>query len=203
MVAAMKMIAAACAALALAACGSAPEAMSVGEASAFLARFAAGEADVCGAEGRTHLRGAVRAYGQEMATHGVAWPQFNPAEARAQGGSATDLAVIAAFSIGFVERGDLIGAAQSAAEQAARAHLADMARVRGGAVQACAEFAALNRAATGYMAAVERQEALSAFAARNGGAAHDLALVHVQAVRRAESDLRVALHVAEARLGAR
>lgn len=203
MVAAMKSIAAACAALALAACGSAPQAMSVGEASAFLAQFASGEAEVCGGEERAHLRGAVRAYGREMAANGVAWPQFNPAEARAQGASATDLAVIAAFSLGFVERDDLMGVAQRIADQAARAHLADIARLRGGANQACAEFAALLRAATGYMAAVERQEALRMFAERNGGAAHDLALVHVQAVRRAESDLRVALHVAEARLGAR
>ncbi|HRE43538.1 MAG TPA: hypothetical protein PKY87_06160 [Terricaulis sp.] len=177
--------------------------MSVGEASAFLAQFASGEAEVCGGEERAHLRGAVRAYGREMAANGVAWPQFNPAEARAQGASATDLAVIAAFSLGFVERDDLMGVAQRIADQAARAHLADIARLRGGANQACAEFAALLRAATGYMAAVERQEALRMFAERNGGAAHDLALVHVQAVRRAESDLRVALHVAEARLGAR
>jgi len=195
------LLTAACAAIALAACGALPAPMAASDASAFLARFAAGEGDVCTREGREDLRRAGRAYGQAMQENGVEWPQFNPAEHRPEGRSAMDLAVLTAVSTGFIEPGDLIGAAQRTADVVARDHLAEVAEVRGAQGKACAEVATLQFTAAHYMAAVEQQEALRAYAERSG-AAYDLARVHYDAVRRSRTDMQMALHAVRARLGA-
>ncbi len=196
-----KVLTAACAAMALAACGALPAPMAASEASALLARFAAGESDVCTREGRDNLRRAVRAYGRVMEENGVVWPQFNPDAQRPEGRSALDLAVLTAFSAGFVDRGDLVAAAQRTAEDVARDHLGEVTQLRGAERQACAEVAALQHKAVRYMAAVERQEALRVYAER-GGASYDLARVHYDAVRRSHVEMQMALHAVRARLGA-
>ena len=196
----MKSILAAGAALTLAACGAAPEPMRASEAAASLAQFAAVETPsyLGTREGREALRSAVRAHGREMRVNGLVWPRFDPDPGRPAG--AMDLAVLIAFSAGFVERDDLMRAAQRSAEQVARDHLSEIAHLRDASRRACAEAAEAQRTAVIYMAAVEQQQALGVFAERNGGAAYDLARVHYEAVRRAERQMRLALHDVQARL---
>ena len=63
-------------AAALSACAPAPVHMPAAQAAEVLNLFSAGRgpANVCSADGRALLRGAVRAYSREMNRSGVAWP---------------------------------------------------------------------------------------------------------------------------------
>jgi hypothetical protein len=190
------------AAAALTACAPAP--MAAGDASAFLARFAAGEApsDVCTRDGRVELRRAVRAYGAEMEANGAVWPAFVPEGEGDAGRSSMDTSVLIALAAGFIERSDLIGAARQDAEQIAREHLMDILNLRRAVSVACEEVAEVQRTAAAYMSELTRQQTLEAHARRNGESARHMARRNRERVRRAEGEMRIALLAVQARIDA-
>lgn len=150
-------VAAAC--LGAAACAPAPVTMSAGEASERLERFAAGASamDVCTPDGRALLRGAVRAYGAEMARAGVAWPAL-PDDGGRGAPRNVDVAVVVAFAGGLVEASDFRGAMAPAA----LLNWANIADLRTAPGVACAQVLDLQRAAARVVAELNRYERLEA-----------------------------------------
>lgn len=135
------------------ACAPAPAAMSAGEASERLELFAAGAdaMNVCTPQGRALLRGAVRAYGAELAQAGVAWPALEAGDARR-----VDVAVLVAFGAGMVETSDFTAPARGAIGQAALSRLPHVREMREAARVACAEVVELQRAASRFLLESER-----------------------------------------------
>ena len=140
------------------ACAPAPQPMAASEASEHLERFAAGSGDdVCTAEGRALLRGAVRAYGAELARAGVAWPTFRDGEVLHR----TDVAVAVAFAAGIVDASDFQGKARSAISRFTSAHWPQLGDLRMAARLACTQALELQQAAARVAAEMERYERLS------------------------------------------
>ena len=141
------------------ACAPAPAPMGASEASERLERFAAGAAgDVCTPQGRALLRGAVRAYGAELARAGVAWP------ALPDGGEAlhsTDVAVAIAFAGGLVEASDFQNDVRGAVSRFAFAHLPQFRDMRAAARVACGQVVELQQAGSRLVAEMERYRRIS------------------------------------------
>jgi hypothetical protein len=148
----------------LLACGCAPgpAPMAASEASERLERFAAGAAasEVCTPRGRSLLRGAVRAYGAELARAGVAWPALPQNDDAAM--RSMDLAVVTAFAAGFVEASDFQGATRGAVNRVAEAQWSQIANVRAAARLACGQMVELQQAASRLVAEAQRYERISA-----------------------------------------
>jgi hypothetical protein len=143
-------------------CAPTPAPMAASEASEHLERFAAGSTagDVCTPQGRALLRGAVRAYGAELARAGVAWPALP--ESESEGVRGTDLAVTIAFAAGFVERSDFQGAARGAVSRFALTHWPQFRDMRAAARVACGQVVELQQAASRLAAEMERYQRMMA-----------------------------------------
>lgn len=154
--------------LAASACAPAPPNMPATQAIELLERFAAGSArlDVCSPQGRAMLRGAVRSYGHEMRTAGVAWPVL-PNDASL---NAVDANVIMAVAAGFIEPSDLNGGARALAGQVLFANMPQVRDFQSAARVACTELVQLQRSASRYVVERQRLEHLVARAERTAGA---------------------------------
>jgi hypothetical protein len=144
--------------------------MAATQASEMLERFAAGSApaNVCTPEGRALLRGAVRAYGAEMARAGVAWPAV-PARGEGEIVKGVDATVLAAFAAGFVEASDFRGRARALIGEFSLAQWPHLGGVRQAARVACEEVVELQQAMARLVLEAERYQDLALFAAREGG----------------------------------
>lgn len=174
-------------ALTASACVPAPTPMAATEASEVLELFAAGAAgeDVCTANGRARLRGAVRAYSAELARAGQIWPALGGEN---EGGrlSGVEVAVMGALSAGFVEASDLSGPARALARQFRFAYWPSIDRPRLAARVACRELQAMQQTAQRFEAERERMLRMQA---RNEPGARARALAQLQS-RRLETSLR-------------
>jgi hypothetical protein len=152
----------------LGACAPAPANMPATQASEVLARFAAGSAsaNVCTPEGRAVLRGAVRAYGQEMSMNGVAWPMM-PGFGASEALNSVDVSVLVAFAAGFVEVSDLHGPARRFARRLSFTQWPEIRSMRDATRVACDEVVALQQAAARVVIETER---LRLMTQRAGGA---------------------------------
>ena len=143
------------------ACAPAPQPMAASEASEHLERFAAGASggEVCTPEGRALLRGAVRAYGAELAQAGVAWPALPQGDGAVM--RSTDVAVALAFAGGFVEASDLQRASRGMVSRFALAHWPQLRNMRAAARLACAQMVELQAAASRAAVEMERFRRMS------------------------------------------
>jgi len=157
----LRVIALAAGVLACASCAPAPQPMAASEASEHLERFAAGASagEVCTPQGRATLRGAVRAYGAELARAGVAWPALPQGDGEAL--RSMDTAVVLAFAGGFVEASDLQRASRGMVSRFAFAHWPKMRELRGAGRLACAQMVELQAAAARLTVEMERFERMS------------------------------------------
>jgi len=123
--------------------------MPAAQAAEVLNLFAAGRgpADICSADGRATLRGAVRAYGREMQEAGVAWPAIPGAAGETQNVTALDVSVMVAFAAGFVETGDFQHPARRFMTGLTFAQWPEIQSMRMAAREACEDVAALQQAA--------------------------------------------------------
>lgn len=146
--------------MSLGACAPAPVAMPATQASEVLAQFAAGvsaRVDVCTAEGRSVLRGAVRSYGAEMSANGVAWPAMpGLGDAAPDVLNAVDANVLVALAAGFVEASDLYGPARRWAGRLAFMQWPEIRDLSGATRVACHEVVELQQAAARVMIETER-----------------------------------------------
>lgn len=140
------------------ACAPSTQPMAASDASEHLARFAAGATDdLCTPEGRSRLRGAVRAYGAELARAGVAWPAVGEGDvARGE-----DVAVAIAFAAGLVKASDFQGGARDAVDRFVSTHLPHFRDMRFAARAACGQIVELQQAATRFAAEMERYQRMS------------------------------------------
>jgi hypothetical protein len=177
-------------ALAVIGCAPAPSPMAATEASELLERFAAGAspADVCTRSGRAALRGAVRAYGQEMAQNGIAWPALPPADSAGDHLTRVEAAVLVASASGFLEPSDLRGSARALARETAPAHWPEANDLRRLARVACAEVMQLQLAASRLMVEAERYRDLVARADASASAAEG-AQTQARRLERAQAQL--------------
>ncbi len=198
----MRIVIAALCVGALGACAPAP--MPPVQAAHVLEAFAAGAADavdVCASDGRSTLRSAVRSYAAAMAESGVSWPNLREPEDTAEPLDALEASVLISFAAGFIEASDLPQPARGRAYRMAMAHAPQVWSFRRVADEACAEVAALQRAAARYVLEMERYRDVSASARGQSGGA---ALTRQRALmRRAESDLAMAVAAIDARVKAR
>jgi hypothetical protein len=136
--------------------------MAASEASERLELFAAGESasEVCTPQGRAMLRGAVRAYGAELARAGVAWPALPQADGEILRNM--DAAVVLAFAGGFVEASDLQHASRGMVSRFAFSHWPQLRDMRAAARLACAQMVELQAAASRLVVEMDRYERLSA-----------------------------------------
>lgn len=139
-------------AAALVACAPAPVQMPAAQASEVLNLFAAGRgpANLCSADGRALLRGAVRAYSREMRMSGVAWPMM-PNAGETQVVTHVDVSVMIAFAAGFVKANDFQGAPRLMMHQLAFKQWPEIRSMRMAANEACSEVAALQQAAAAFV----------------------------------------------------
>lgn len=190
----MALAAAACA------CAPAPVEMPAAQASEVLNLFAAGggPANVCSADGRALLRGAVRAYAREMSQAGVAWPVVPGVRGEAENVTAVDASVTIAFAAGFVTTGDLPFPARRAMAELTFDEWPEIRRMRAAARVACEDVVALQRAAARFV--VERAR-LAEMAGR-GERAESAERLHRQSVRvaRAEEQMRDRAAIVQARM---
>ena len=143
------------------ACAPGPQPMAASEASEHLERFAAGASagEVCTPQGRATLRGAVRAYGAELAQAGVAWPALPEGDGAAM--RSTDVAVALAFAGGFVEASDLQRASRGMVSRFASAQWPQLHGMRAAARLACAQMVELQAAASRVAVEMERFQRVS------------------------------------------
>ncbi len=136
-------------AAALCACAPAPVQMPAAQASEVLNLYVSGRgpANVCSADGRAVLRGAVRAYGREMREAGVAWPTIPGVADEAQNVTAVDVSVMVAFAAGFVEAGDFQRPARRFMTELTFTQWPEIRSMRLAAREACQEVMALQQAA--------------------------------------------------------
>lgn len=148
------------AAVAVSACAPAPVAMPASQASEVLELFAAGRApgDVCTAQGRALLRGAVRAYGAAMAEAGEVWPNARALSGGPDALTSVEASVMIGVAAGFIEISDLDGAARAAVQQTTFAHWPSVSDLRRAADVACPELAELQSTAARFVMERERYE---------------------------------------------
>ncbi len=154
------------------ACAPSPAAMTASEASEHLERFASGapRVDVCTPGGRAVLRGAVRAYGAELARAGVEWPTLSSDSGLLR---SADVAVAVAFAAGFIESSDFQAQARRDVSRFALLQWPHLRDMRAAARVACAQVLELQAAAshlatetTRYRRMLARAEQSSADAER-------------------------------------
>jgi hypothetical protein len=150
-------------AAALCACAPAPVQMPAAQASEVLNLFASGRgpANVCSADGRALLRGAVRAYSTEMERSGVAWPTIPDVSGGAENVTHVDVSVMIAFAAGFVKSSDFRGAPRLFMNQITFAHWPEIRSIRLAARDACEEVAALQQAAAAVVIENQRMQNIS------------------------------------------
>lgn len=183
-------------AAALSACAPAPAAnMPAAQASEVLNLFAAGHgpANLCSADGRALLRGAVRAYSREMTRSGMSWPVMPGAAG--QNVTNVDASVMIAFAAGFVKAGDFHGAPGVLMNQLAISDWPEIRSMRVAAQDACAEVMALQQAATSFVIESTRYREMTSF----HGAAERLERQSVR-LRRARERMQDSAAIVEARL---
>jgi hypothetical protein len=183
------------------ACAPGPARVPAAQASEFLELFAAGaggSTDVCTPEGRAMLRGAVRAYGAEMAANGVAWPSLT---ARDQF-SKVDASVLIAFAAGFIEASDLHGQARRMARELSFAHWPEIRGMRQAARVACNEVLALQQAAARAVMETERLRQMSEGAPPHGSDADERLRRQHERTERAHMQMRQLAAELHARLEA-
>jgi hypothetical protein len=140
--------------------------MAASDAGEHLAQFAAGTAeDVCTPEGRALLRGAVRAYGAELAHAGVIWPILNEAEPV----RSTEMAVAVAFASGLLDLSDFRGDARNAVNRFAHAQWPQLANMRAAGRVACKKVLDLQQAAMRLVAEMDRYARMAAAAQADPG----------------------------------
>lgn len=185
-------------AAALSACAPAPVHMPATQASEVLNLFAAGRgpADVCSADGRALLRGAVRAYSREMSRSGVAWPALGSGSERAQHLTGVDVSVTIAFAAGFVKAGDFYGAPRLAMNELTISQWPAVRAMRAAAREACEEVAALQQAAASFMMETARYEEIAGRERRDGERVRRQAL----RLQRAHERMQETMAVLEARM---
>jgi hypothetical protein len=144
-------------AVALCACAPAPVRMPAAQASEVLNLFAAGRgpANVCSANGRALLRGAVRAYSREMQISGIAWPAVPGV---AEQVTHVDVSVMIALAAGFVRTEDFRGA--PVMNHLALAQWPGIESMRSAARGACEEVATLQQAAAALLVERARMQVL-------------------------------------------
>lgn len=137
--------------------------MAATEASELLTRFASGSAgeSVCTPQGRAELRGAVRAYGEAMASGGVAWPTMPVLGEEPNELNSLDISVLVAFAAGFVESSDFRGPARGMLHQLAFAQWPEIRDLRAAARVACGDVLALQQAASRFVLETERLRRLA------------------------------------------
>lgn len=145
--------------LVVSACGQAPTTMRASQASLVLEQFAAGgaPADLCTAEGRAMLRGAVRAYSAAMADAGEAWPAASQGD---DGLGNVEAMVLVAAASGFVEPADFRDQASILVERIVFAHWPELRGMRDGARVACNEMVDLQISAARFVLESDRYERL-------------------------------------------
>lgn len=175
----MALAAAACA------CAPAPVEMPAAQASEVLNLFAAGRgpANVCSADGRALLRGAVRAYAREMGQAGVAWPVVPGDAGESENVTAVDMSVMIAFAAGFVKTDDLPPPARRGALQLTFDEWPEIRRMRAAARVACEDVVALQQAAARYLVEQARMADMAGRAKSNGQRAESAERLHRQSVR--------------------
>lgn len=188
-------------AAALTACAPAPVQMPAAQASEVLNLFAAGRgpANVCSADGRALLRGAVRAYSREMTRSGVAWPALPTETGEAQNLTHVDVSVMIAFAGGFVKAGDFHGAPRFLMNQLALAQWPEIRSIRLAARDACEEVVALQQAAAAFVLESTRYREMTS---RHRSGRGDAERLRRQSVRmqRAEERMRDSAAVVQARM---
>lgn len=180
--------------------------MSATEAAGVIEAFTAGapEVDVCVADGRSQLRGAVRAYGAAMHENGAVWPAIIAPDDAREPMSATEVSVLIAFAAGFVQASDLPAAARGKARMLVLEHLPQVMKLRGVAAEACGEVVMMQRAASRYLLEMERYRDVIESARRNGGeAAVGRILAQNAVLKRAQEDMQHAAALIEVRMGER
>jgi len=177
--------------------------MPATEASEVLERFAGGSAiDVCSADGRARLRGAVRAYGAELNANGVAWPAVPGAVGSEGALNGTDASVVIAFAAGFVEVSDFHGPARRLVSQISFAQWPQIRDLRAAADVACQDVVALQRAAAHMLMESERYDEMLG-RDRSGAADQERLRRQAQRVERARFQMDDAAAVVAARMEAR
>jgi hypothetical protein len=179
-------------AAALSACAPAPVQMPAAQASEVLNLFAAGRgpANLCSADGRALLRGAVRAYSREMERSGVAWPMMPGAGGETQPVTHVDVSVVIAFAAGFVEASDFRGQARALVRQVSFAQWPVIAEMRQAARVACEQVADLQQSAARFVLEASRYESLSADAGESARAQDSVAR-QAQRMQRARAQMEM------------
>ncbi len=149
-------------AAALSACAPAPAQMPAAQASEVLNLFAVGRgpANLCSADGRALLRGAVRAYSREMERSGVAWPMM-PNGGQTQQLTHVDVSVVIAFAAGFVKANDFRGGPRMLMSQLTLSQWPEIRAMRAAAHEACGDVAALQQAAATFVLESTRYEQMT------------------------------------------
>lgn len=186
--------------LAASACAPAPVSMHATEASQLLAQFAAGAgpADVCTPNGRALLRGAVRAYGEEMKRSGVAWPAVPVRGEDPDELDTVEISVLIAFAAGFVQASDFHGATRGLMGQLTFTQWPEMRAMRAAARVACDEVVDLQQAASRYVMEADRYQRIADGSSRSSRAGERL-----QRQARLMERAREAMEISAAALQAR
>lgn len=186
-------------AAALSACAPAPVDMPAARASEVLNLFATGRgpANVCSADGRALLRGAVRAYSREMTRSGVAWPVGAGGERASV--TNVDVSVMIAFAAGFVKAGDFHGPQRLFLNQLAFREWPEIRSIRLAARDACEEVVALQQAAASFVLESTRYREMTSRDRHGRGDAERLRRQSVR-VQRAQERMRDSAAVVQARM---
>ncbi len=191
---------------ALCACAPAPVQMPATQAAEVLNLFAAGRgpADICSADGRAVLRGAVRAYGREMQQAGVSWPAVPGATGEAQNVTAVDVSVIVAFAAGFVNAGDFRHPTRQFMTELTFAQWPEIQSMRMAARAACEDVAALQQAAARVVIEQTRLAEMVRSAERNNRSAETVSRLRRQSAMldRAQARMEDQAAIVQARIDA-
>jgi len=186
---------------ALSACAPAPVQMPAAQASEVLSLFATGRgpANICSADGRALLRGAVRAYSREMDRSGVVWPAMAGGESGGRDISSVDVSVMIAFAAGFVKAGDFHGPPRLFLNQLALTEWPEIRSIRLAARDACEEVVALQQAAASFVVESARYREMTSRERSGQGAAERLRRQSVR-MQRAQERMRDSAAVVQARM---
>jgi hypothetical protein len=186
------------------ACAPAPLDMPATHASEVLERFAAGggPGDICTPEGRAMLRSAVRAYSDEMASAGVAWPSVPAWGGDPDQLKSVDVSVLVAFAGGFVQASDFRGPARRLASRLSFAQWPELSGMRHAARVACEEVANLQHAAARLVLETERHRRLTQRATKDQASAGERVQRQARRLERAQAAMQSAALAVEWRVQA-
>jgi len=187
---------------ALSACAPTPVQMPAAQAAEVLSLFSAGRgpANVCSADGRALLRGAVRSYSREMAQAGVAWPVVPQASEETENVTSVDISVMIAFAAGFVKTSDFQAPARGMLAHLTLTQWPEIQSMRGAAEVACADVQALQQAASGFVVEQSRMAQMVHAAHLRGQAATDRLQRQSVRLERAQTRMNESAAVLEARM---